>query len=145
LRAAPRRYHVRFGKSVEQRGFSRVRIADQRHQGHRNRFAPLPLLRPYAAHIFDLLFDVPDPPKNPPPVSLELSFARSASADPAAELRHFHAAPRQPWQHVLKLRQFHLQLTLASARVPRENIENELCAIDDPRVDHALNIPLLRR
>src|SRR5208283_1184336 len=95
--------------------------------------------------IFDLLLDVPDAPENLSPVGLELSFARSASADAAAELRHFHAAPRQPWQHVFELRQFHLQLTFTSAGVTGKNIENQLRAIDDARVDDALNVALLRR
>jgi hypothetical protein len=105
----------------------------------------LPLLRAYAAHIFDLLLDVPHPAENLSPVGLQLSFARSASADAAAELRHFHAAPRQPRQHVFELGQFHLQLAFTSAGVARKNIENQLRAIDDARVDHALNIALLRR
>jgi hypothetical protein len=88
---------------------------------------------------------VPDAAVNLSPVGLELSFARSASADAAAELRHFHAAPRQPRKHVFELRQFHLQLTFTSAGVARKNIENQLRAIDDARVDHAFNVALLRR
>src|SRR6202022_683408 len=70
---------------------------------------------------------------------------RSASADAAAELRHFDAAPCQPRKHVFELCQFHLQLAFTSARVAREYIENQLRAIDDARVDYALNIALLRR
>jgi hypothetical protein len=53
--------------------------------------------------------------------------------------------PRQPRKHVFELRQLHLQLAFTSAGVAREDIENELRAIDDAGVDHALYIPLLRR
>ena len=88
---------------------------------------------------------MPDAAENLSPVGLQLRFARSASADPAAELRHFHAASRQPRKHVFELGQFHLQLTFTSAGVPRKDIENQLRAIDDARVDHALDVALLRR
>ena len=142
---ARRRQHVGLGERIEQRRLPRVRIAHQRHRGHRNRFAPLPLLRPDAAHIFDLLLDVPDAAVDFSPVGFQLRFARSAGADAAAQLRHFHAASRQPRQHVFQLRQFHLQLAFTSARVPRKNIENQLRPIDDAGVDDALDIALLRR
>ena len=140
---ARRRLHVSLCEGVEQRGLSRIRVPHQRHRCHRNRFAPLPLLCPDAAHIFDLLFDMPDAAKDLSPVGFQLSFARSTSADAAAELRHFHAAPRQPREHVFELGQFHLRLTFTSAGVPREDIENQLRAIDDARVDHALDVALL--
>ena len=104
----------------------------------------MPLLRPNAPHTFDLLLDVPDAPVNLPPVGLQLSFTRPTSADAAAELRHFHASPRQPRKQILELGQLHLQLTLTRAGVPSKNIENELRAIDDARVDYAFDVALLR-
>src|SRR6266568_1541242 len=36
----------------------------------------------------------------------------------------------QPWQHVIQLRQFNLQLALTAARMPGENVQNELRPID---------------
>ncbi len=52
--------------------------------------------------------------------------------------------PSQPRQHVLQLRQFHLQLAFPGARVPRKNVENELGAVDHPPLDDFFNIALLR-
>ena len=108
-------------------------------------FAALPLLRPDAAYIFDLLLDVPDAAVDLATVGFKLGFARSAGADAAAELRHFHAASGQSRQHIFELRQFHLQLAFSGAGVVRKNVENELRAIDDAGVDDALDIALLRR
>ena len=93
---------------VEQRRLAGVRIAHQRHSRHWGRFAPLPLLRPDAAHVFQLLLHVANAASNLPAIGLKLGFARTARADAAAELRHFHPAAREPRQHVLQLRQFYL-------------------------------------
>ena len=73
-----------------------------------------------------------------------MRLARSARSDAAAQLRHLHAPPRQSWKHVFQLRQFHLQLTFPRARVPRKDVENQLRAIDDARVNHSFDVALLR-
>jgi hypothetical protein len=92
-----------------------------------------------------LLLDVPHAAVNLPPVGLELSLARSASANAAAKLRHFDAAARQPWKQIFKLGQFDLQLAFTGTGVTGKDIENQLRAIDDAGVDDALNITLLGR
>jgi hypothetical protein len=81
---------------------------------------------------------------NFPPIGFKLGFAGTARADAAAELRHLHAAPGQPRQHVLQLRQFHLQLAFPRARVPRKNVEDQLGAVDHPPLDDFFDIALLR-
>ncbi len=78
-------------------------------------------------------------------VGLELGFARSAGADSAAQLRHFHAPSGQSRQHIFELRQFHLQLAFTGSGMAREDIQNQLRPIDDAGVNNALDIALLRR
>jgi hypothetical protein len=93
---------------IEQRRLPGIRVADQGHGRHRRRLPPLPLLRPDAAHVFQLLLHMADAPVNLSPIGFQLGFTGAAGADAATELRHFHAASRQPRQHVLQLRQLHL-------------------------------------
>ena len=120
-----------------------VRVAHQRHGRDRRGLAPLPLLRPDAPHVLDLLFDVPHAPRNLPAIGFELRFAGTARADAAAELRHLDAVPGQARQHVLQLRQFDLQLAFAGARVARKNVEDELRAIDHAPLNDLFDIALL--
>ena len=98
-----------------------------------------------APDIFDLIFHVPDAPVNLAAVGFELRLARAPGADPATQLRHFDSASAQPGQHVLQLRQLHLQLALTGAGVFGKDIEDELSAVDHSRVNQFLDIALLRR
>ena len=129
---------------VEQRGFAGIGVADQSQRRHWNGLAPLTLLGADAADIFQLLFDMAYAAVNFPPVGFELSFAGSAGANTAAQLRHLDAAPSQARQHIVKLRQLHLQLAFTGASVFGKNVEDELSAIDHANVDHPLDVALLR-
>ena len=55
------------------------------------------------------------------------------------------AGPDEPRQQVLELRELHLQLAFARPRPPREDVENELRAIDDLPADLLFDLPKLRR
>ena len=77
-------------------------------------------------------------------IGFELGFARTPGADAAAQLRHFDSASAQPRQHVLQLRQFHLQLAFPRPRMFRKNIEDQLGAVDHPGVDQLFDVALLR-
>ena len=87
---------------------------------------------------------MPDAPVNFPAIGFELGFARAPGADAAAQLRHFYSASAQAGQHVLQLRQLHLQLAFPRLGVFRKNIEDELGAVNHPGVDQFFNIALLR-
>ena len=102
------------------------------------------MLRPHPAHIFDLFFHVPDAAVNFSAIGFELGFARAAGADAAAQLRHLDSAPAQPGQHVLQLRQLHLQLAFPGTRMFREDVEDQLSAVDHAGVDQFLDVALLR-
>jgi hypothetical protein len=105
----------------------------------------LALLGSDAPHVFDLLLDVPDAPRNLPPIGFELRFTRAACADATSQLRHLDAMTCEAWQHVVQLRQFDLQLAFSRARVARKNVEDQLGAIDDSPLDDLFNIALLGR
>ena len=55
------------------------------------------------------------------------------------------AGADQPRQQVLQLRELDLQLAFARARAPREDVENQLRAIDDLAADRLLDLAQLRR
>ena len=108
-------------------------------------FAPLPLLRPNAAHAFDLLLQMQQPALNPAAVGFELRLARAACADAAAQLRHRCAPSRQPRQHVFQLRQLHLQLAFARACMTGKNIQDQLRAIHHPAGQRVFQVAQLGR
>ena len=87
------------------------------------------------------------------PVDFELSFAGAAGADHAARAtagraaghaRQMRPLPRQPRCEVTELRDLDLQLALQRARALRENIEDELAAIDDAKVEFLFEVAGLR-
>src|SRR4029077_1216635 len=79
-----------------------------------------------------------------PAVGFELGLTWAPGPDAAAQLRHFYSAPAQTRKHVLQLRQLHLQLAFARARMFCENVEDELSAVDHSGVDPRLDVALLR-
>ena len=80
-----------------------------------------------------------------PAIGFELGFAGSARADAAAEPRQRVAGADQPRQQVFQLRELDLQLALARPRAAREDVEDQLRAIDDLAADLLLDLPQLRR
>src|SRR6185436_15378794 len=72
-------------------------------------------------------------------------FAGSACADAAAEPGQRRAGADEPRQQVLELRELDLQLALARPRPPREDVENQLRAVDDLAADLFLDLAQLRR
>src|SRR5437667_10769887 len=86
-----------------------------------------------------------NPGSNSSSVGLELRLARTARPDSAAEPRKRSAGADQSWQQVFQLRQFDLQLAFAGSRASREDVENELRAIDDLTADFFFDLPELRR
>jgi hypothetical protein len=86
-----------------------------------------------------------DPPAGQPAVTLELGLARTARPDPAAEA--LEVLPHAPHarQVVLQLSQLDLQLALCTHGVLGEDVENQLRAVDDTRLEHVLERTLLHR
>jgi len=131
--------HVRARQRVEQRGFARIGIADERDRPDRA-FGPAAALHPAALpDVFDFLFETLNPPANDAAIHLEFLFAGSPNAD-AALLTHDGTAARQSRQHVLKLGQFDLVLAFIGLRALRKNIENQLGAVNHLDAENFLQV-----
>ena len=130
---------------IEERRLARVGVADERNRRHRRLVAPLAQLRAPAPHLLDVFADHVDARPDPAPVGFELGLARSPRPDAAAEARERGAGADQPRQQVFQLRQLHLQLAFARPGAARENVENELRAVDDLAADLLFDLPQLRR
>ena len=73
--------NVRSGQTVEQGRFSRVGIADQCDHGEGILLAQTALSIPYAANVFQALFQIPDLPADMTAVRLQLGFTGAARPD----------------------------------------------------------------
>ena len=137
--------HTRPGQRIKQRRLPRIRISHNGNRRHRHRLAPLPLLPPNPPHALKLRLDVVHANINLAAIGFQLRLARTARSNAAAGLRHTFALTRKPRQLILQLRQLDLQHTLASPRMTRENIEDQLAPIDHRTRQPRFNIPSLRR
>src|SRR5260370_6534065 len=79
---------------------------------------------------FQLAFKSRNPFLHPTTVDFQLLFTRAPRADAAGLARQVIPHPRQSRQQVLQLGQLDLQTAFATTRALRENIENELGAIE---------------
>ena len=140
-----RRERVGPRQPVEQRRLARVGVADQRDGRHRGLLAPFAQLRAPPPHVVDLLLQRVDAGADPPAIGFELGFARAAGADAAAQPRQLEPGADQPRQQILQLRELDLQLAFARPRAAREDVEDELRAIDDLAFEPLLQLAQLRR
>jgi hypothetical protein len=101
--------------------------------------------RASGSHSFQIVFYFFDPPGDPPPVGFELSFARAAGSDSAAQTGHFRASSGKARQQVIELCQFHLQAAFPRPGAGGKDVQNELGAIDHLRVERLFQVALLGR
>ena len=140
------------GEHVEQARLARVGVSRDDH-GRHVAASPLAALHLAAGrHARDVLLQPGDTRPQPPPVGLDLGFARTAGADPAAAghpaagLPGQRLAPAaQPGQHVLQLGQLDLGLALPAARMLGEDIQDQRGPVDDLDVHHAFQVAQLAR
>src|SRR5688500_12701632 len=114
------------GKAIEERRFSGVRIADERDREYG--LARFPLRLPGLLDPDQIFLEAGDACPHDPAVKLELCFTDSALRAPtrAASLsREVRPGPRQAWEHVFELRQFHLRPRLAAARPADEDLQDQ--------------------
>jgi hypothetical protein len=90
-------------------------------------FAPQ---RPLFADGLNRTGNLSDAIANAPAVRFEFLLARTPRSDSAAEAGEILAAAREARQKVIQLGKLDLQLTFAAARVPRENIEDQLGSVN---------------
>src|SRR5207248_9320887 len=95
--------------------------------------------------VLDVLGDRVNARADAPAIGFELRLARSARADATAEPGQRGTRAGQPRQQVLQLRELHLELAFARPRAAREDVEDQLRAVDDLPVDVLLDVAQLRR
>ena len=137
--------HVRAGQEIEQRRFAGIGVTN--HGRHRPlmALAALALHRTNFPHPFEFALQPPDPFLHPPPIDFQLRFARTARADAAALPREVAPHPRQARQQILQLRELDLQTAFTTPRALRENIENELGAVEHLAGKKIFQVASLRR
>src|SRR5207244_9984819 len=84
-----------------------------------------------------------DPASGDPAVGLELALARTPRADAAAEPLEVLPHPAHPRQVVFELGELDLELALGAHCVLGEDVEDQLRAVDDARLQRILEPPLL--
>ena len=139
-----RRHGVRLRQAVEERGLAGVRVADQRHRRHLGLLASLAQLRTALPHLLDVVTEGLHPRANPAAIRFELRFAGSLRADATTLLRQRRTGADQARQQVLQLRQLHLQLTFPCPGATREDVENDLGAIEHLDAEHFADLAQLR-
>ena len=141
---ARRLEHMAAGDAVEKRALACVGVSDQGNRGNGNGLAALTLLAAHAAHSLQVLFELINASLDAAAVGFKLGFPRSTGADSAAKLRHGLAPAGEARQQVLKLRQFHLELTLAGAGVAGKDVEDDLGAVENAKLERGLQVAQLR-
>src|SRR5204863_6177863 len=82
-------------------------------------------------HRFQLALEPRDSFLHTPAVDFQLRFTRAACADPAGLPREVVPHSGEARQQILQLRKLDLQSAFPAARALRENIENQLCSVED--------------
>jgi hypothetical protein len=128
--------------AAQHRRLARVRVADERRP--ELRLAPRPLHLARALHAGEPVLQHADAVADQPAVRLELRLAGAAHADAAAELLEVRPHARQPRQHVLQLRELHLELGLVRPRARGEDVEDQLGPVHHAHADRLLDVLPLR-
>ena len=112
------------------------------------------------ADVFDAVLNFADAVADASPIRFQLLFSGSAYADAprsatrsagataaafASEAGHRSALACEARKHVVQLREFHLQLSFAAARVLRKDIQNKLGAVDNAALRGGFDVALLHR
>ena len=143
---------VSIGQRVEERRLADVRVP---RQSDSRRFAALPLLPPHVAllaQIHQTSAQERDASPGDPSVGLELRLAGAARTDACPDRPHATAEalemlPHSPHarQVVFELGEFDLELALGAPCVLGEDVEDQLCPVDDAGLQRVFERSLLRR
>src|SRR5207249_11069739 len=132
-------------QAVQQCRLAGVRVA---HDGDRVQLraaAPRSLLVTLSPHVLQLLLQVAQALSNPTPLDLDLSLTGAAAGADAAHLAVVVVGADEARKQVVELRRLDLEAALSGARVLREDVEDQLGPIDDPRPQLPLEVALLPR
>ncbi len=134
----------RVGEGVEERRLAGVRVPGERDG---RRLAAAALLAAHvalAAETLEAFLQERDAAPREAAVGLELGLAGAAGADAAAEALEVLPHPAHPREVVFELRELDLELALSADGVLGEDVEDELRAVDDARLELVLERALLR-
>jgi len=134
-----------FGQRVEQRGFTRVGIADQRHRHRLITAARATLGAVLTTQLFKSRLERLDALADQTAVGFKLRFTRTTQTDTAFLTLKVSPRTNQPGRQILQLRELHLQLAFMATGALRKNIEDKTGAIDHAAIKRLLQIALLRR
>ena len=132
------------GQGVQQRRLPDVGVPGERdRRGLRPHAFPSACLTLTAQALQTALKDR-DPAPRQPAVGLELGLTGAARAEAAPEA--LEVLPHAPHarQVVLELGELDLKLALGAHRMLGEDVEDQLCPVDDTRLERVLQQPLLR-
>ncbi len=121
----------RIGERIQKSALAGIGIANKGDRGHLLAVAASPSQGADARKRIDLALEARDLLAHAPAIDLQLGLARPATADAAGEPRQAVPAPLEPRQSIPELRQLDLQLTVAGRRALREDVEDQLAAIED--------------
>ena len=105
--------HIGASEAAEQRGFSGIRVADDRAIRHGRALAILALRGAGAADVHEFALELIHRLPTAPPILFELALALAASADAAALPAEMAPCAREPRQRIFELREFDLQPRLS--------------------------------
>ena len=100
---------------------------------------------PLVFQLGNPFLQVMNPAMNPPPVHLQLCFARAPCTDAASLPGKHQPLPTQPWQVVPELCQLHLQLAGSRPGPLGKNIQNQGRPVHYPQTGTHFQIALLGR
>ena len=136
---------ARTGQSIEERGLTRVRIANQGNHGYPGAAPGSPAEFPARAHSTEAALDDANALGHQAPVGLQLLFTGPAQADAALLAFQVGPAPYQSRRQVLELRKLHLQLALEGAGTLGEDVQNERDAVQHPATETGFQVAFLSR
>ena len=137
--------HVGVRERVQERGLADVRVAGQRDGGRLRALTGLAANVALLAELGQPSPEERDPPPGQPPVGLELRLPRASRADPAAESLEVLPHPPHAREVVFQLGELDLQLPLGALGMLREDVEDQLRAVDDACLEGVLEGALLGR
>src|SRR4051794_36144172 len=104
------------------------------------------LRRTNFAHRLQLALEARDPFLHTATINFQLRFTRAARADSTSLPRKVRPHSGQTREQILQLRELDLQAPFATARALREDVEDELRAIEHLAIEHLLEVaPLCGR
>ncbi len=132
-------------EAVEKRRFSGVGVANQRGDRPVSAEAALALHGAVLAHAAQIAFQAGDAFLNAAAVDFKLCLAGAACSNSACLTRKVGPHSGETRQKILQLRKLDLEAALTSSRTSRENIENQLGAVQDLAAGQLFEIAPLRR